>query len=592
MQKYRSLWWYGVFGTITGVAIFLVMGMRLFAAEISSEEVYFTHVHTNACYRTVTYSCESTHTCWKGYVEYKTLHCSICGSSVNHKVVCDSWNCSTKNLYWQTNVVATCTVCGNVQPAWSNYNPAAHQTTGTQLACGLTEGEQTVGIRIQADNSPTNSGVTLTVTRNVIKEDALLGEILYDWGENSRTVTENGTYTVVATGSMGASVSTSITISCIDKGLPVIQGITHEPSSVTQNSVTVTVSATDNESGLADSAYSTDGGATWNSRNTFAVSEGNDVQLVVRDKAGNTVSKTVKRSEFPYPPKPTPAPTPQPTAQPTPKPVYTPLPTADATVSSGEETVSATPVPTPAGEASVVEESEKAQKDTGAKKVTPTEDVLDENIKETDYVQDKTAEEQEADTEKEAVPAAPNSFLGDRQEGAGNGMVLHNTIVQAEDDEPKPVCLYEKSTAFSGKEAGEGGRLHRLENTEQATGDYSVSDNKKADIIKAGATMILGVAVLSLAFFGVSILWRKTAVLYCYDGGDAYKKLGLFFLRKNEENLELYLPEYLTESTDILRYRLLVKKGLVNKFSGRDLVVYSEDGALHRPLEECVDFVL
>ena len=90
--------------------------------------------------------------------------------------------------------------------------------------------------------------------------------------------------------------------------------------------------------------------------------------------------------------------------------------------------------------------------------------------------------------------------------------------------------------------------------------------------------MIFGAAVLSLAFFGVSILWRKTAVLYCYDGGDAYKKLGLFFLRKNEENLELYLPEYLTESTDILRYRLLVKKGLVNKFSGRDLVVYSEDG--------------
>ncbi len=594
MQKFRCLWWYGVIGTLTGAALFLMTSTRLLAAEVSSEEVFFFHTHGDSCYQTVTYSCESTHTCWKGYVEHKALHCSACGSTVNHKVVCDSWNCPTKNLYWQMNVVATCTVCGNVQPAWSNYNPAAHQTTGTRVACGLTEGEQTLGIRIVADATPTNSGVTLTVTENLLKEDVLIGTVTYDWGTSSRTVTENGTYSVIATDSKGRSVSTSVTISCIDKTVPVIQGITHDAASVTQGSVNVTVSATDGESGLADNAYSTDGGVTWSAQSSFTVSEGSDIQLVVRDKAGNTVRKTVKRSDYPYPPKPTPAPTPIPT----PKPVYTPAPTTEVNA-AGTGGIVNSPVPTPVGETASVTESETSRKDKESAKLTKQEDVLDENIKEAEETEkgeeEKTEqkEEEELVTVQGRVPLTPKPFLPNLQEGKWENSTVSDINSGAEAEMAVPVALYEKSSAFSDKADSVQGILHRIEgNGENTTEDAGASAFGFTEILRIGGIVVGGLAMLSLAVLLGKFFWMNSAVLYCYDGGDSYKKLGLFFLRKNEEDMELYLPEYLTESTDILRYRLLLKNTLVKKFAGKDLVVCSEDTRLRRPMEECVDFVL
>lgn len=619
MQKFRCLWWYGITGVITGAALFLVTSMRLLAAEDDSEEVYFTHTHANACYKTVTYSCESKHTCWKGYVEYKSLHCSACGTAVNHKVVCDSWNCPAMNLYWQINVVATCTVCGNVQPAWSsNYNSAAHQQTGRQIACGLSNGEQTIGIRIVADASPTNSGVSLAVTENVLKEDALCGTITYDWGGNSRTVTENGTYSVTAVNSAGQSVTTSITISCIDKTAPIIHGITHDTASVTQNSVKVTVSATDAESGLAENAYSTDGGTTWSDQSTFIVSEGSDVQLVVRDKAGNTVTQVVKRSAFPYPPKPTPVPTPAATPVPTPKPVATPVSPqqsetqngtsagteksgADGTTQRKETELTNTDDPKADDTASVTgslggkdaenEKGEKTKDDAGDTKEDKTEDEAEDKIaddKESEQDTETNATIEEEDLEmvevEEEVPMVAKPLLDD---AAGKNLVsvsengIGQGVLGRIDD--------------NIRDSGSGGGIGSGSSGDAESGDglngglHNASLQGMLPIIGATFTGLLVVALL----VGIGrFLWQNSAVLYCYDGGDEYKKLGLFFLHKKEGGVELYLPEYLTETTDILRYRLLLRNGLVKRFAGSDLVVYSEDTELRRPLEECVDFVL
>lgn len=103
----------------------------------------------------------------------------------------------------------------------------------------------------------------------------------------------------------------------------------------------------------------------------------------------------------------------------------------------------------------------------------------------------------------------------------------------------------------------------------------------------AGMIMFLGIGALFIYLF-----WLHSAVLYCYDGGDAYQKLGLLRLKKEKDAFSLYLPDYLAEEAKSPRYRLLVKNRLVKRRSGMDLIVYNEEHKLRRPLEECVDFVL
>lgn len=616
MQKFKSLWWYGVMGVLTGIAVFCVTGFHVSASQSSSEEVYFTHVHTADCNKQATYSCESQHTCWRGYEEYKTLRCSSCNASASQKVVCDSWQCPVTGLYWQMNVVMTCSACGYVNPAWPNYNPAAHVRTGNVIGCGMEEGEATLGISIMADTTPTNTDVTLTVSERIIKEDGINNSVSYDWGGKSLTVTENGMYSITATNSGGQSVTASVTITCIDKGAPVIKSVVHDASTVTQNSVTVSVSATDSESGLAESAYSIDGGATWSAQNTFTVSEGGDVLLVVRDRAGNTTSLLLKRNMYPYPPKPSPAPTPVPTPVPTPAPAQLPdtKPEQDPVQSP---VLTPEPVPTSVPSAPPVSASASAKETvksgetegtmvTNADKNTQDKDEEKERISggvDGDlFTNDKTPGDAVAFTNEEDLGEMNLSTGVERP--VGDSYLNGKNPLSANGNETGQGVLLHISDEGTKEQEGVGGSgyvRNGQDDTAGMRGDgFGGIDSKEGSLHNAYSDKIfplVGAAMAGGAFILVAVcivrfFWINSAVLYCYDGGDEYKKLGIFFLHKNEDAVELYLPEYLTETTDILRYRLLLKKGLVKKFAGSDLTVYNEDSELRRPLEECVDFVL
>ena len=616
MQKFRCLWWYGVMGVFTGIAMFCMSGMRVLAEETAGGEGYFTHIHSDACYKEVTGTCENKHICAKGYEEYQTFHCTTCGTMVNHKIVSDSWYCPVKNQYWQINAIVSCTVCGRVYNTWSNYYPSLHVVTDKKMICDMTEEEQTTGISIVADTSPTNTGVTLKVCQNVIKEDAQNGTISFDWGADTLFVTENGTYSVTATNSAGQSVTTSVTISCIDKISPVIHSITHDSSSVTQNSVTVSVSATDAESGLAESAYSTDGGITWSTQSTFTVSEGVDVQLIVRDKAGNETAQVVQRSAFPYPPKPTPAPTPVPP----PTPVSTPVPQQQPATQTGSVTGTVTDGEQNRNDIDAVPSGDQSNCDVS----TTTSDVqnesdIGEKASGTDNVSretaTKTSKEDDKDSARETganfttedgielveveeeIPMVAKPLL-EEPEGTGDYTGLEQS---GEPDGETVGTQISKNSAFGAAGIGQGilsgingsmGEREADAGSDADTGMGSIHHVSLQKILTVTGAVLTGLlAVIALIGAG-RFIWQNSAVLYCYDGGDAYKRIGLFFLRKKEDGVELYLPEYLTETTDILRYRLLLKRGLVKKFAGSDLVVYSEDSELRRPLEECVDFVL
>ena len=70
--------------------------------------------------------------------------------------------------------------------------------------------------------------------------------------------------------------------------LPPVVSVTGNPTEWTRNNVTLTVSAKDDLSGLAEQPYSFDNGATWQKENTKTYTENtNGIVIKVKDKVGN-----------------------------------------------------------------------------------------------------------------------------------------------------------------------------------------------------------------------------------------------------------------------------------------------------------------
>lgn len=84
----------------------------------------------------------------------------------------------------------------------------------------------------------------------------------------------------------------------VDKAKPIIEKVTTTENSY---SVTLTVTAKDSISGLADNAYSFDGGRTWQSSNqkTFTSSTNSRVEIQVKDRAGNIESYNAQNITLP-----------------------------------------------------------------------------------------------------------------------------------------------------------------------------------------------------------------------------------------------------------------------------------------------------
>lgn len=145
----------------------------------------------------------------------------------------------------------------------------------------------------------------LTVT--AIDSAVGLAAQAYSWdngatwtNSNKKTVTANGSYTVKVRDKLGNTAAKSINVNNIDTIPPVIGELKAEPDGTTaqdDNGKTwgtkgkLTVKATDEGLGLADKAYSWDGGATWMAENTLTVTENKEYMAIVRDKADNRDSR-------------------------------------------------------------------------------------------------------------------------------------------------------------------------------------------------------------------------------------------------------------------------------------------------------------
>ena len=148
----------------------------------------------------------------------------------------------------------------------------------------------------------TNGNVTITV----IAEDNESGlhekAYSFDGGktwqaDNYKEYSENTSGISIKVRDVAGNVtiySKKVNITNIDKTEPIIESVVQAPTEWTNGNVTLTVTAQDNESGLAAEAYSFDGGATWQADNYKEYTENSaGVIIKVRDAVGNITEHEV-----------------------------------------------------------------------------------------------------------------------------------------------------------------------------------------------------------------------------------------------------------------------------------------------------------
>lgn len=136
-----------------------------------------------------------------------------------------------------------------------------------------------------------NKGGTGVVAYGINQEDGIKWQL-----EAEFNITANGTYTFYvkdAVGNVSEVTENSTTeVEYIDKTDPSIQ-VSYDPETWTNNTVTVTVTAIDNESGIPETgAYSLDSETNWQDDNKFTISDNAEHTVYVKDNAGNIGSGT------------------------------------------------------------------------------------------------------------------------------------------------------------------------------------------------------------------------------------------------------------------------------------------------------------
>ena len=148
----------------------------------------------------------------------------------------------------------------------------------------------------------TKENITLTISVNNAQESLGLDDKPYSWdGTNwgtstTKEITTNGTYTVYVKNKVGTIVEKSITISNIDKTAPTVN-VTSNTTNWTKGNVTLTVTATDNQSNLSEQPYSWDK-TNWGTSTTKEVTANGTYTVYVKDKVGNIANKSITVSNI------------------------------------------------------------------------------------------------------------------------------------------------------------------------------------------------------------------------------------------------------------------------------------------------------
>ena len=282
---------------LAGLAAILIIshpGTPAYAAPI-------VHVHSSACIEEVQETCKrDTITAdSENLIEY----CEHCKRKTTvHKVhyyrTCPNSGKNGYPVYDRTREVTNsqCLECLN----YFNNSPtpkSSHVVTLKKSVCDLEEGAKVGDLTLSASTTEwTNQPVTITASFRSDSKFLTAAATPYDFGSgatdvNSMEVSKNGTYTVAFTSVGGQKATESITIANIDVAPPSIH-LSQDAKDWVELGVTVTVEAEDDRAGLAEKAYSYNGGDFCND-NTFWVTENGTLSVTVRDKAGNESSASI-----------------------------------------------------------------------------------------------------------------------------------------------------------------------------------------------------------------------------------------------------------------------------------------------------------
>ncbi len=149
---------------------------------------------------------------------------------------------------------------------------------------------------IQTPQHWTKDAVCLTVTAS--DDQSGIPEWAYKWGDGDwnpaslYNVTENGTYTVTVRDAAGNTASYTFHVTQIDRTAPKVEAQLAISDWRDGNNF-VRIQASDQESGLAESAYSYDGGVTWTAASEYEISVSGDYLVLVRDVAGNIAESQI-----------------------------------------------------------------------------------------------------------------------------------------------------------------------------------------------------------------------------------------------------------------------------------------------------------
>ncbi len=613
MHKFKSYIWEWLIGFCL-IVLYLLSSARVVNA---AENPSFTHTHAAKCTQKFTETCTVHHIC-SYHEEHQTRYCNTCGRGTDHKLTAHTYTCSKQNDTWQPDGVCTCTVCGT-SVGWVNPPGKKHEYTVDRRVCGMEEGEATATLSVSADSTAwTNKAVGLTASVAVLKDDASSQGITLSWQDGKMSATQNGTYAVTATNGQGQSISASVTVNCIDTTAPVISSVTGDTGSMSKTAISVTVAASDAESGLAEAPFSTDGGSSFGTSNTFTVTEGSPVTFVVKDKAGNTTQKTIKRGDFPYPAeKP---------AEGGNKPGGESGGTGGSNTGGGSGSGSNNGGNSGTGGSSggnsgtggstggnngTGSNSNGGNNGTGGGNGTGTGGVGSSGGKgsSTGAGGKQNGGNTGKNSDKNSSSGKDTAGNGTNNADAGTGFegsLGENAAGKSgTDSKMLLIARLEKERLLAQKDLMEddrlaGGYADAGTGAEESTDEETLSRKNSVGGLAGMVSWIGanplpaagGVLLLAALLIGGYLFWYFGVDVYCYDGGEEYKRLGLLFVKKKQGSYELQFPDGITEDEGRERFRLVFKGRLIKQARHRRLTIHYGGRKILQSMEECVDFVL
>ena len=582
MHKFKSYIWEWLIG-FSLIVLYLLSSARVVSA---AENPSFTHTHAAKCTQKSTETCTVHHTC-SYHEEHQTRFCNTCGKGTDHKLTAHTYTCSKQNDTWQPDGVCTCTVCGT-SVGWVNPPGKKHEYTVDRRVCGMEEGEATATLNVSADSTAwTNKAVGLTASVAVLKDDISSQGITLSWQDGKMSVTQNGTYTVTATNGQGQSISASVAVNCIDTTAPVISSVTGDTGSMSKTAISVTVAASDAESGLAEAPFSTDGGSSFGTANTFTVTEGNPVTFVVKDKAGNTTQKTIKRGDFPYP--------------------------AEKPSEGGNKPGSergGTGGRGNGGNSGNDSNSTGGNNDTGSNgtgnggsgSAGGKGSSTGAGGKQNGGNPGKNSDKNRTSGKDTAGNSGNNADAGTGAEGSKKENAAGKS---GTDSKMLLIARLEKERLLAQKDMMDddrlaGGYADAGTGVEESTDEEMPSLKSNAGGLAGRVSWIGanplpaagGMLLLAALLIGGYLFWYFGVDVYCYDGGEEYKRLGLLFVKKKQGSYELQFPDGITEDEGKERFRLVFKGRLIKQARHRKLTIHYGGRKILQSMEECVDFVL